>query len=244
MDKFKKIVFSDVDGTLVKDYITVDFIRWLHKNHRNLINENAFKEHENLLKMHDEKKISYMTLVFKWSQNVAKCLSGKEVKKIESKAKTFFKIFKKKKIYPSTFSLVKLMKKKGYLFILVSGGLDYLTGLFAKEVGADDFIGMKIKTKNGIYSEFLENDVRTKKGKDKEIKKFFKKYNSNKKFAIGLGDSPQDAAIFKNTKKIVALNPNSELKKLALEKQWFIAKHKNIIRIMNNCFNSGKIKSD
>jgi phosphoserine phosphatase len=136
------------------------------------------------------------------------------------------------------------MKKKNYLYILVSGGLNYLTGIFAKEIGADDFIGMKIKTKSGAYTNKLENDVRTEKGKDKEVKRFLKKYKSSKELAIGLGDSPQDAAIFKNTKKIVALNPNSELKKLAIKNNWFIANNKNIIRVMNNCFNKGKIKCD
>lgn len=244
MPKFNKVVFSDLDGTLCKDAITVDFLRWLYKNDKTLINENGFKKHEKLLKMYHEKKIKYINLVPKWSQSVADCLKNKKVSEIEKKARKFFKIWKKKGIFGSTKGLVKLMKQKKYLFILVSGGLDYLVGLSAKEIGADDFVGMKIKTKNGLFTNILENDVRTKKGKDSEVKKFFKKYNSSKKFAIGLGDSPQDEAIFKNTKKIVALNPNEELEKLALEKNWFIASKKNIISIMKNCFNSGKIKCD
>lgn len=236
-----KIVFSDIDGTLSKGFLTVEFLRWLNKNHPKLINEKYFLEHENLLKLYANNKIKYLDLVPKWSKSVAYSLERKESKKVKEKAIKFFNIWKKKSIYSSTYELVNLAKENNYLFILVSGGWDYFAELFAKEIGANDFVGMKIKENHGYFRHVFMNDVRTKKGKSIEIKKLIKKNKSKKEFCIGLGDSIQDTAIFKNTNFIIALNPNNELLKLAKKNNWVVASHKEILNILKNYFKSIKI---
>lgn len=237
----KKIVFSDIDGTLSKGFVTAEFLRWLNKKHPELINEDGFLEHERLLDLYANKKIKYLDLVPKWSKSVAYSLRRKEEKKIKQKAKQFFNIWKKKSIYPSTYELVKLMKKNNYLFVLVTGGWEYFAELIAKEIGADDFVGMKIKENDGLFRHVFLNNVRTEQGKSIEIKKLIRKYKSRKDFCIGLGDSTQDLAIFRNAKKIVALNPNDELLRLARKNDWYISNHKEIIVFMQDCFSKNRI---
>lgn len=236
-----KIVFSDIDGTISSGFVTADFLRWLNKKHPSLINKEYFLEHERLLDLYKNNKIKYLDLVPKWSKSVAYSIERKESKKIKQKANQFFKIWKKKSIYPSTYELVKLMKKNNYLFILVTGGWDYFAKLIAKEIGASDFVGMQIKESHGFFRHVFLNNVRTERGKSIEIKKLLKKYKSKKDFCIGFGDSVQDIAIFKNANIIVALNPNKELLKLARENYWYVATHKEIVSFMEDCFKKNKI---
>lgn len=237
----QKLVISDIDGTLTKGFISADFLRWLNKKYPNLINKTGFLEHERLLKMYSENKIGYIDLVPKWSQSVADSFNEKNVNELKKVGDDFFSEWKKDSIYKSTYELVELMHKKNYLFVLLSGGWDYLAKKVEKEIGADDTAAMMIKEENGIYKNILLNDVRTENGKCLEVKKYFEKYNSEKKISIGLGDSPQDTAIFSNTKKIIALNPDKELIKIAKEKGYFSATHENIISVVKDCFNKKKI---
>ncbi len=237
----KKLVISDIDGTLSKGFITADFLRWLNENQASLINKKAFEIHQKIIDDYRSGKVDYLHTIVKWSQSVADSLEGKNVKEIEQKANEFFSEWKENAIYESTYKLVELMHKKNYLFVLLSGGWDYLAKKVEEEIGADDTTGMIIKEENGVFTNILVNDVRTEDGKCSEVKEYFKKYSSKKELSIGLGDSPQDKAIFSNTKKIVALNPDKELIKIAKEKDYFVATHKDIIEVMNNCFNKKKL---
>ncbi len=233
-----KAVFSDIDGTLSKGFVTVDFIRYLGDLGK--LNQKAFLYHEKLMQDYSDKKIKYIDLVPKWSKAVADCFKGFNEKELHTLADTFFGNWKKERIYSSTKPLMELLKSKGYSVFLISAGWEYLANLYAKEIGAKEVAAIKIKVQKGKYTNVLENDIYLEKGKAKAIKKLIRKYKIDKKHTIGLGDSIQDKAIFENVHKPIALNPSTELREKALKEKWFIATHENILEVMNNCFNKEK----
>ncbi|MCX6800586.1 MAG: haloacid dehalogenase-like hydrolase [Candidatus Diapherotrites archaeon] len=229
-----KAVFSDIDGTLSSGFITVDFIR--HLAEKGILKKEPFGRHERLMQSYKEGKIKYIDLVPKWSRSVADCLDGLPVEEAKRLARDFFEEWKGKNIYKSTKPLVKLLHEKDYLFLLISAGWEELAGLFAEEIGADSFSGMKIRTSNTKITNFIENELYLEKGKAEEIQALIKKYGIDREKTMGMGDSIQDKAIFENVKKPIALNPSKELLAKAEKKGWYIGTHENVLEMMENCF--------
>ena len=227
----KKAVFSDLDGTLAKGFLTVDFIRWLAK--KGVLKKEPFALHEKLMREYKEGKTKYIDLVPKWSQSVAECFAGIEEKALKRLAGEFFKEWEKN-IFPSTKPLVSLLHEHGYRFFLISAGWDYLVEKTSEEINADGFRAMKITVENGKFLPILGNELFSEKGKGREIKKIIRELKIAK--TMGFGDSIKDAAIFKSVKKPVALNPSEELLEKAKKENWYIADHKNVLEIMQKCF--------
>jgi len=227
----EKAVFSDLDGTLSKGFLTVDFVRWLAK--KGALEKEPFALHERLMREYKEGKIKYIDLVPKWSRSIAECFSGIEEKELKRLAGEFFEEWKKN-IFPSTKPLVALLHGHGYMFFLISAGWDCLVEKTSEEINADGFRAMKIKRENGKFLPILENELFSEKGKEQEIKKIISELKIAK--TMGFGDSIQDAAIFKSVKKPVALNPSEELLVKAKKENWYIADSKNVLEIMQKCF--------
>jgi HAD superfamily hydrolase (TIGR01490 family) len=239
MDKAtNRAIFSDVDGTLSKGFVTVDFIRFL--NSKGLISAKAYNLHEKLMQEYKAKKIRYIDLVPKWSKSVSHCLKGLRVSNTKILAKQFFTTWKSSNIFLSTIPLVKMTRERGYKFFLISAGWDELVKLFDKEIGADGFVGMKVGVTNEKYNGELKTKVHFEIGKAQEIDKLIRKFDIDRNRTMGFGDSIQDKAIFESVKKPVALNPSQELRKKAIKERWFIANHENILQVMTDCFEKRK----
>jgi len=233
-----KAVFSDIDGTLSKGFVSVDFIRYLGA--KGILDKKSFALHESLMADYKNGKIKYADLVPKWSQSVAECFNGFTPVELKAKANEFFSEWKKENIYSSTKPLIKLLKEKGYLVFLISAGWDYLAELVAKEIGADEAVGLEIKIENGKYLNITGNLMFLEKGKSNAIQTLIKQHKINLQKTIGLGDSIQDKAIFENVHKPIALNPSKELKEKALKENWYLATHENVLEMMGRCFNKEK----
>ena len=233
-----KAVFSDIDGTLSKGFVTVDFVRHLWK--QKLLDEEAFRKHEALMQSYKDNKANYLDLVPKWSQIVAECFNGFEETKLKEKAREFFEAWKKEGIYSSTKPLIKLLKEKGYLVFLISAGWDYLAELIGKEIEATGADGMKLRVENGKYVDVIENKMFLEEGKTASIKALIEKYDIDPQKTMGFGDSVQDKAILGAVHKPIALNPSKELKEKALKEKWYIATHENVLEMMEQCFSKEK----
>ena len=216
-----KAVFSDLDGTLSKGFVTVDFARFLAEE--GICNKQGFALHEKLMQDYARGEIKYIDLVPKWSNSVALCLKGLEVQKVEAIAVEFFKEWKQENLYASTKPLVEMLKEHSYLFLLVSAGLELLVGLVSKEIGADGFVGMRIGTSAGKFNGVLVEEFGVDRAK-----------------TMGFGDSIQDRAIFESVKKPVALNPSRELREKAEKEGWYIAGQENVLQVMQDCFDKRK----
>ena len=122
-----KAVFSDIDGTLSKGFVSVDFIRYL--GNLGKLDSQAFCYHEKLMQDYAEKKIKYIDLVPKWAKSMAQCFKGINEKELNFLAEKFFSEWINEKIYSSTKPLIILLKSRGYKVFLISAGWEYLAKL-------------------------------------------------------------------------------------------------------------------
>jgi putative phosphoserine phosphatase/1-acylglycerol-3-phosphate O-acyltransferase len=233
-----RAVFSDLDGTLSRDFITVDFVRFLAS--KGLVNKEGFARHEALMKKHAQGTIPYLKLQPLWAESVALSLNGQKVEEVRQLAKEFFRQWKENKIFPSTKPLMRMLHNHEFELFLVSAGLEPLLELVSAEIGANGFVGMKVHSSKGKYTGALESNMHSEQGKAQAIKRLAAEFNIDLKRSMGFGDSIHDSAIFKSVGKPVALNPSRELAARAREKGWYIATSRTVLGVMQHFFEKGK----
>ena len=228
----RKAVFSDIDGTLLEGFSTVDFVRFLHK--KKMFGEKAFKDHEKILQEYSSGKRPYLKTLPLWSKSVVSGMKGQSKKEIFNLAKVFLKSYKK--IFPSTTKLFALARKNGFVTVGINAGFEAPAFLLKKKLGLDFVFSQTGKTRAGKYTGKFEKELFSHCAKKKVIKKFAKEHNINLSESIGFGDSVQDEEIFRMVGKAVALNPSKELKAFAKKKKMTIASHKTILKLAGKLF--------
>ncbi len=222
----KKVVFSDIDGTLSEGFIILDFINFLKKD--GFISNEFYSNQLSLTKDYKNGVISYFDWLEKWGISLANELSGKKQSVLISKAKKFFPEFLGK-IPSSSKDLINYFHEKGYLVVGITAGLFECSSLIKDYLGIDILFASVIKANNDVYCNQMETDLNKPNGKEKLIKKFCEKNGVSLDDCVGLGDSMQDYEILKLTGKKIAVNPDSGLKKIALENNILISNYSNIL---------------
>jgi len=222
----KKAVFTDIDGTLLEGFITVDFVKYLWE--KGLFDNKYFIEQKELMDEFKLNKIDFVSWLKKWAIIWAKGVKGKKEADILFAAKEFFVNFKKN-IYPSSKELVTLFHNKGYVVIGVSVGVVEAINLVKSNLNLDYVLASKVEIKNGVYSDKVLTNFHSKEGKQFAIFSFCKENDIDLSYSIGIGDTVHDEQIFEIVGKRIALNPTKELVSVANDKGYLIANHEDIL---------------
>jgi len=228
-----KIAFFDFDGTLSRDYISLDFLDFLLK--AKAYPPVLYRQQRNMLKANQKGLLSYGDWCAKWGSVWAEGLAGSQVLKIEKLAKELFKKFKKR-IYFSSYELIKVLKKKGYYTLLIGAGAFEVVNLAAKDLGIDEVQATKILVKNGVYTDKLITNFHQPQGKRKFMEGIVKSKKYDLARSVAFGDSIHDLGMLEKVEFPVALNPSKELLTLAQSKGWPLANYNNVISEINNLF--------
>lgn len=222
----KKAVFTDIDGTLLKGFITIDFVEYLFQN--NLFDKSAYVKQKELMLAYKTGKIEFVPWLKEWAGIWALGLKGKKQKDILLAAKIFFPSFEDK-IYPSSMKLVKKCHEKGYLVIGVSVGAIEAIDLVKDYLGLDYTFASQLLLNNGVYEDKVVTSMHTEEGKLKAILDFSVEMDIDLKSSIGMGDTPHDLQMLDLMGKKVALNPNEDLLDVAKKENFLVATYGDII---------------
>lgn len=221
--KLQKMVFFDIDHTLVNEFSTKTVINFLFK-----------KKEINLL---FTIKALYWILLEKMhkldTERVFRegglALKGKDAKKMDKVIGECFDTKIKKNIFKEGEKLLE-RKKKTHVVVLVTEQYDAIAKHFKKYFNVKYLLCTKLEIKNGRFTGRLGGKICYSKNKVDMIKELIKKQKIETDFKVceSYSDNISDVPMLELVGKPFATNPDAELEKYAKEKSWEIIHFKSI----------------
>ena len=215
----KKIAIFDFDGTLSKGYISMKFLEYLHK--KNTFSVAEYKNQIKMLREVKSGKLSYEDWCLEWGISWANGLKGQKKETINQYAKEFFKKFKRN-IYPASYKIINLLKKRGYYTICLSVGAGEVISLACNGLGIDEEISTRLEIKNGKYAGKILTKVHIPGEKRGEVMRILKRKNLDKRASYGFGDSESDICFLELVENPFLLNASDKIKNIGKERGWKI----------------------
>ena len=219
----KKAAFFDIDGTLIKGQILMDFPFHLMK--RNFFSKLSYFKILTIIAKYELGLITYRKAGTIILDIYSRALKNRKEKEIIECSKTFAKEHIKK-AYSYSFVLLNYLKKK-YMLVAVSASptdpLNALTDYFS----FNKVFATEREIKNKICTGKIKVDMLKKNAKKNILLSFSKKNKIDLKNSFAFGDSSTDAEFLYTVGFPVALNPNRKLRKIALKNNWPILTEKD-----------------
>jgi len=228
-----KAAFFDIDGVLTRGFLIGDF--WNHMTEKGIIKKEAGQKRKKLMQGYKNGETSYVEFITKAPELIVAEIIGMKHSKIKKEMKDFLH---KREIDIFNYSklLIKLFKDSGYKTIAVSGSDHDFIENYKKTLGFDKVYGTKFEVKNGTYTGRIEINMGLKESKSAILNSFS---NNGLKTSFGFGDTAQDVGILENVNIPIALNPTTDLRKIASKKGWIIMHEKDDVvgeveKLINN----------
>ncbi len=201
--------FFDIDGTLYRDSLVVEHFKKLIKFE--VIDERIWLNNvEGSFLNWSTRSGDYERYLEDLADSYQVALRGLNANSIDFIAQ---KVIENtwEKTYKYTRYRVEKHLELGHKVIFISGSPDFLVSKMAKKYNVTDFSSTKyILDDNGNFTGELVQ-MWDSKSKDREIKKYIKKYNIDMSKSYSYGDTLGDYSMLMSTGNPVAINPNKKL---------------------------------
>ncbi|KKQ34432.1 MAG: Phosphoserine phosphatase related protein [Candidatus Nomurabacteria bacterium GW2011_GWB1_37_5] len=123
-------------------------------------------------------------------------------------------------VYNFSRTLIEELKRNGYFVIIISHSPKEVLNYFGEYYGIDKIYGMiYVKDDNGLmngeieyYNEIIDKSIL--------LEQAIQEFNLTTEGSIGMGDTASDVNFLQHVENPICINPNSELHKIAREKNW------------------------
>jgi len=214
----KKAAFFDIDGTLIKGQIVLDFPFFLMK--RKFFSRVSYIKILFIVAAYGAGFFKYREAGIRILSIYSDALKGRSEEEINEFSKAFAKEHIKK-AYSYSKPLLDCLKKN-YLLVAVSAApIDPINAL-GNYFPFDKIFATEREIKNNVCTGKIKIDMLKIDAKKNILLTFSKKSNIDLKNSFAFGDSGSDAEFLSVVGKPVALNPNRKLRKIALKNKWTI----------------------
>jgi HAD superfamily phosphoserine phosphatase-like hydrolase len=234
----KKLAFFDVDNTIYEGYTGNDFIEFVDSN--SVFGKNPQTEMDKILKDYRDRKTDYHITSQLVMDLVASIVSERSVEEVDAVITEMFK--SKDKVFAEWFeSILPLLSSKGFQFILISGGADFLIKILVEKLESEhdcsiDFFATEIERIDEVYTgncpQILNDEL-----KSDIVEKVISSLLPNQVETIGFGDSPGDAAMLGKLDKgfIYATKDHEEIIEIAENNNWVVfSKEEELLPIIRD----------
>lgn len=216
----KKVVFFDVDNTIIDGYTQKYFIHYLFKNKIIGIKILLFSY------------LWFFLYKFNIVSNVDKAISfyisflkGWKVDDLNNIIEDFFQ----KKIYNNFFkvivNIIKDFKSEGAQVVLVSTSLGPIVKIIADNLGVNKIIATKLEVEDGVYTGFIKGRAVAGREKLRLVQDFLSSFEDIKTYFYS--DHFSDESLLAFVDKPSVVNPDKLLYNKAKKNNW------NIINVTN-----------
>jgi len=147
---------------------------------------------------------------------------GQSPDTMQQLAQKNFEKYIQNKIFPAANVAIKYHQQQEIPVVLLSGSTRVMVTPIAQAIGFDDIACTELELVDGTYTGGIVGPFCIRDGKLKRGLNYCQHHNLNFKNAMYYGDSISDIQIFEKIGYPVAVNPNSELRKIAGKKHWTI----------------------
>jgi len=226
----ERLAILDIDGTLFDGNLGIEFVKSLIQ--KRIFNNEIGNEIFNWYGKYKSGKIEKSIAVDEIYKLYAQDLKGKEKIKIEQIALETWQGLTNK-LYNFTINLIELLKKDGFLILLISGSPVEMVSKLTKKlnINKEDVISGKLEIKNGVYTGKIISYLGSSEQKVEALKTWIK---DRKLFidwlgSMTIGNNERDAGIMGMTGISITFEPNEALKKETEHKGWILASRDTII---------------
>jgi len=224
-----KCVFTDIDGTLLKGFITVDFVEFLYKS--GLFDQMAYQNQKNLMGAFKSSQIDFDSWLVEWAKIWGKGICGQKQTEIKKAARLFFPSFESN-FFSSSKELVEVFQAKGYIVIGVTAGVVEVASLVKEHLNLDYVIASEVKLKEGVYTDQVTTHLHLPNGKKEAVLDFCATHDVSLKESIGIGDSMLDVQIISLMGLKIALNATIDLSKFGSQNGYLNANDNTILDLI------------
>jgi len=133
-----------------------------------------------------------------------------------------------KRVYRYTRSLIRELKKKGYLIVAISGSPEGVVEEFQMFWNIDFSFGTVFE----IVDEHFTGKVLYEPAREKKavLHRFIEHNKLSLKGSVGVGDTASDIGFLEEVAEPIAFNPNKQLKQMAEKRGWkIIVERKDVV---------------
>lgn len=201
----KKIIFTDVDGTLTKKSLVLSHAGFL-------IEKGIIKDDGSYNAWHQDMKNE--SLIISVAENYRSQITG--LKESDMQAENFItEFFEQKDNWYSTLDKIKDKQKQGYAVSLITGSSDFLVKHLANILQCDYHATQYLKDENGCFTGEIKG-MFSETQKDNCIQS---NYNLNEYSDIeAWGDTASDYGLFKHANHKILVDPTFETLKTLSQK--------------------------
>lgn len=201
----KKIIFTDVDGTLTKKSLVLSHAGFL-------IEKGIIKDDGSYKAWHQDMKNE--SLIIAVAENYRSQITG--LKESDMQAQTFItKFFEQKDNWYNTLDKIKDKQKQGYAVSLITGSSDFLVKHLADILQCDYHATQYLKDENGRFTGEIKG-MFSENQKDACVQY---NYNLNEYDKIeAWGDTASDYGLFKHASYKMLVDPTFETLKTLAQK--------------------------
>ena len=147
-------------------------------------------------------------------------LAGKAVDMVDQWADDFVSRLIPSLIYPAALKQVDWHRHQGHHLLFISATADFIVRRIAALFGVVDVIAIDLQTQAGSYTGATKGVLSFREGKTERLKEWLQRHESSLIGSYGYSDSLNDVPLLHAVEHASVVNPDSDLKQLALQHQW------------------------
>ncbi|MCK5176609.1 MAG: HAD family phosphatase [Candidatus Aenigmarchaeota archaeon] len=223
---FTKAAFFDIDGTLIRSQIVMEFPKYLME--QKIFSKTAYLNILKVITKYGMGFLTYRNAGIQILEIYADALKDKDEKEILLHSKKFAEEHIKK-AYSYSELLVDYLRENYILVAISASPIDPVKEI-TNYFHFDKVFATEREIKNNIATGKIKTDMLDKCAKKNTLLDFSKKNNIDLKKSFAFGDSSSDAEFLSVVGHPIALNPNRKLRKIALKNNWnMFTKNENIV---------------
>ena len=217
-NKGRSFAAFDIDGTLVRGSIGVDFVNWLYergefpKDIKEIINQAD--------DLHSTGQISYIErgkiILTHW----AKGFSGMSVEKLRKLCDEHNKTYTN--IFDGSIELVHTLKDHGFVIMSLTRPFEEIILSLddMHNIGFDDVFGTRMEIRDGLYTGKLLNEMWDLPAKGLLLESAIAQKDLSPHGSFAFGDTVQDISMLEQAEHPVCLHPTEDLLAEANRRNW------------------------
>lgn len=212
------VSIKDIDGTLVV-HGTGIFDISDHLAKKGLMHPEAVEKAHQIRRYKNAGLIPYESYSKGVLDNMAAALEGKEIYSVLAEASKF--LGKNGSfIFPYSKPLIRALRDTHDVF-LVTANLDFYANWFVKYFSAAGYFATELGTEGALYTGTIKRYLAHRTEKQVIARQLLTRYPYEGSF--GFGDASGDISILYEVQYPICVNPDGELKNLAIKNGWKIA---------------------
>ncbi len=217
----RKAAFFDIDGTLVRGLLIVDFPRYLVG--KGSFDRRLEREIHTLAELYRRGSVTYRFISTRIPRLYALGIKGQARSYVRRLADAFIR-GSRNQLLPYSEGLVSLMKRNGFFTVAVSGSpIEVISSL--KPLGFAKVLGTSMEVRRGTYTGKVVRNLILAEEKKRVIGALTRQYHLDVKNSFAFGDTEQDLPLLRAVGNPIPLNPNPVLRATAASRGWLIPRH-------------------